>query len=195
MLSFRYGVMGSSKTMTLLMAAHNYDEQGKHVTLMKPSVDSRFGLNTITSRTGFERRVDVILQPDDDVDINLSGTDCVMVDEAQFLTHDQVDQLRCIANCIPVVCFGLRTDYQCRLFEGSQRLMEVADTIEEIRMECYFCRNKAIVNMKFIQGVLITRGDRTPDLGGNEKYTPGCWDCWQKQKHDDLVCYTVASMV
>jgi thymidine kinase len=187
--------MGSSKTMTLLMAAHNYDEQGKHVTLVKPSVDSRFGLHTITSRTGFERRVDVILQADEDVDIDISGTDCVMVDEAQFLTRDQVDQLRRIATYIPVVCFGLRTDYQCRLFPGSQRLMEVADTIEEIKMECYFCRNKAIVSMKFLQGVLITRGDSTPDLGGNEKYTPGCWDCWQKYEHDDLVVLPVASMV
>ena len=177
-LCFRYGTMSSSKTMNLLMVAHTLDQQGKRVTLVKPGIDVRSGEMTIASRTGFERIADVVVRPEDAVVIDLTKTDCILVDEAQFLTPLQVDDLRDMARFVPVICYGLRTDYQCRLFPGSKRLMEVADVLEEMRTECFFCRNKAMLNMKFAHGVLVTEGTSAPELGGDERYKPGCWSCW-----------------
>jgi thymidine kinase len=164
--------------MNLLMIAYNYGLQGKHATLVKPAIDVRSGKMTIASRTGFERIADVVLGPEDPVVIDTTHTDCILVDEAQFLTPLQVDDLRNLTRFVPVVCYGLRTDYQSRLFPGAKRLMEVADVIEEIRTECFFCRSKAIMNMKFDGDLLVTEGTSAPELGGNEKYKPGCWSCW-----------------
>ena len=167
--------------MNLLMVAHSYGQQGKHATLVKPAIDVRSGELTIASRTGFERIADVVLHPEDVVVIDTTKTDCILVDEAQFLTPLQVDQLRNLTCFVPVICYGLRTDYQSRLFPGAKRLMEVADVLEEIRTECFFCRNKAIMNMKFDGDVLVTEGTSVPELGGDEKYKPGCWSCWRHQ--------------
>ena len=112
-----------------------------------------------------------------------TGISCILVDECQFLTKDQIDQLRELTHFYPVICYGLRTDYKLNLFAGSKRLMEIADSIEEIKTTCNFCYKKAIINMKFIleNGIKIScrEGSSEPDIGCEEKYIPVCWICWK----------------
>jgi len=183
-LYFRYGTMNSSKTANLLMVAHNYRSQGRSPILMKPSVDTRFGDQTINSRAVEGQKVDILLTPDIDSfsDLKIDNTSCVLVDEAQFLSELNVDALRELTKKVPVICYGLRTDYKSRLFSGSKRLMEIADTIEEIKTVCLCCCKKAIINCKFYteEGarVIVKDGSSEPDLGAEEKYIPMCWACW-----------------
>ena len=148
-LYFKYGAMGSSKTAQALITRYNYEENDLRVWLIKPSADSRDGEAVIRSRIGLEG-VAQILSPEADV-LEIFRTeqqgkcDVIIVDECQFLTEEQIDQLRAIVDehNVPVMCFGLRTDFQCRLFAGSRRLMEVADTIQEIKTICD-CGAKAL---------------------------------------------------
>ena len=131
-LYFRYGAMGSAKTMNLLAVAHNYEQQGKRVILIKPSIDDRFGADMIRSRTGLERKADICVAADTQIPLDtLAGVSCILVDECQFLSEYVVHQLRNITVDldIPVICYGLRTNFKTRLFEGAKRLMEVADAI------------------------------------------------------------------
>ena len=152
-LYFKYGAMGSSKTAQALITRYNYEENDLRVWLIKPSADSRDGEAVIRSRIGLEG-VAQILSPEADV-LEIFRTeqqgkcDVIIVDECQFLTEEQIDQLRAIVDehNVPVMCFGLRTDFQCRLFAGSRRLMEVADTIQEIKTICD-CGAKATVNAR-----------------------------------------------
>ena len=181
-LYFRYGTMNSSKTMNLLMVAHNYEQQNKQVIVIKPKIDGRFGENYVASRTGFRRPANIILDVNDNIlqnDFKWSSISCVLVDEAQFLQPFQIDHLREISLQVPVICYGLRTDYRSKLFPGSKRLMELADTIEEIKTICFLCPKKSIINMKFIRGRVIIEGSDEPDLGAEEKYKPVCWSCWK----------------
>jgi len=184
-LYFRYGTMSSSKTANLLMVAHNYKLQGKSVLLIKPILDDRFG-EKIKSRCGLESEVDYLLEKDDsylrylDADI-LKKLDAILVDESQFLTKNQVDTLRNISFSIPVLCYGLRTDYKTNLFEGSKRLMEIADTIEEIKTTCYFCNKKATVNLKFRNNLIIKDGSNDIELGTEDKYLCSCFQCWNNK--------------
>lgn len=184
-LYFRYGTMNSSKTMNLLMVAHNFEEQKKTVIVLKPMIDTRFGVDNIKSRTGMNRKADYLLSPDKGIPDELwkciYTTSCILVDEAQFLTPKQVDELRTISLHKPVICYGLRTDYRSELFPGSKRLMELADSIEEIKTICTYCMKKAIINMKHINNKAVKTGDGTPDLGCEEKYLPVCWKCWDEQ--------------
>ena len=180
-LYFRYGTMNSSKTMNLLMVAHNYEQQGIKVILIKPLIDSRFEEKYITSRTGFKKKADIVLGKDDRILMSY-GEDigCVLVDEVQFLSEDQIDELRVLSLKTPVICYGLRTDYRSFLFPGAKRLMELADSIEEIKTICMYCSKKSIINMKHSNGIVIKYGDGSPDIGCEEKYLPVCWSCWYK---------------
>ena len=184
-LYFRYGTMSSSKTMNMLMVAHNYEQQNKKVILIKPSIDTRFGTNVIKSRTGIEKKANYVVKDSDNIIELLKLTDdisCMIVDEAQFFTTEHIDQLRKLTYFFPIICYGLRTDYKLQLFPGSKRLMELADNIEEIKTICQFCNNKAIINMKYIEKdgekKAVKYGSSDPDIGCEEKYIPVCWSCW-----------------
>ena len=181
-LHFRYGPMGSSKTAQVLMTRFNYLERGRSVLLMKPSTDTRDGTTTIKSRIGLVASATVI-HPGDDISVYMvkANADVIIVDEAQFLNKEQVIQLRDIVSKynIPVMCYGLRTDFQGNLFEGSKALFELADEIQDIPSICD-CGEKAIINARFdAEGHIITDGNIV-DLGGNEKYKAVCWSCYQK---------------
>tara|TARA_B100000902_G_C27000325_1_gene759559 strand:- start:75 stop:692 length:618 start_codon:yes stop_codon:yes gene_type:complete len=185
-LYFRYGTVGSAKTMNLLAVAHNYRFQNKKVVLVKPQMDIRFGEAVIKSRSGLVMEANLLVNDDTLIDrSSFEGMSCILVDEAQFLSPALVDQLREISQAmdIPVICYGLRTDFRSHLFPGSKRLLELADTIEEIKTTCSFCNKKAIFNLKFRDGVAVTDGP-TVDLGCEEKYLPACSHCYQSQIAD-----------
>jgi thymidine kinase len=183
-LFFRYGAMNSSKTANLLMAAHNYRSTNRRVIVIKPSVESRDGENVLSSRIGIERDVDFLITPEMDIRaISLEGISCLFADEAQFLTPEHVDQLREITLQVPVICYGLRTDYKTHLFPGSKRLVELADAIEEVKTICMLCNRKAIVNGRYTQQegcelTIIREGSDEIDLGAEDKYVSMCWKCW-----------------
>ena len=181
-LYFKYGAMGSSKTAQALITKYNYEENDLKVWLIKPSADTRDGVAILRSRIGLEATVEVI-SPDVDVYARFQGTqaqrcNAVIVDECQFMTALQIDQLRAIVDDygIPVMCFGLRTDFQTKLFPGSLRLMELADNIEEIKTMCD-CGRKATVNARISDGYVVTEGAQVV-LGGNDNYIAMCHRCW-----------------
>ena len=182
-LYFKYGAMGSSKTAQALITKYNYEENGLNVWLIKPSADVRDGADILKSRIGLAARVQIIA-PDMDVyrlfqDTQRDTCNVIIVDECQFLTPEQIDQLRYIVNDfnVPVMCFGLRTDFQTRLFPGSLRLMEVADTIQEIKTICD-CGAKATVNARIdSEGYIVTQGAQV-FLGGNDAYIAMCHRCY-----------------
>ena len=181
-LYFKYGAMGSSKTAQALITKYNYEENDLKVWLIKPSADTRDGAAILRSRIGLEAQVEVI-PPEVDIYARFLGgkarlSDVIIVDECQFLTEKQIDQLRNIVNehNIPVLCFGLRTDFQTRLFPGSRRLMELADCIEEIKTMCD-CGAKATVNARINDGYIVTEGAQVV-LGGNDSYIAMCHKCY-----------------
>ncbi len=175
--------MGSSKTAQALITKYNYEENDLSVWLIKPSADTRDGGQLLRSRIGLQSEVSVLL-PDRDIyevfrSSRLGKCDVIIADECQFFTPAQIDQLRAIVNDfnVPVMCFGLRTDFQCHLFAGSRRLMEVADTIQEIKTICD-CGAKATVNARIdANGYIITEGEQL-FLGGNDSYIAMCHKCW-----------------
>ena len=182
-LYFKYGAMGSSKTAQALITKYNYEENDLKVWLIKPSADTRDGVAVLRSRIGLESPVEVVA-PDTDIytlfqTIRKGKCDVIIVDECQFLTPRQIDQLRTIVNNhdVPVMCFGLRTDFQTKLFPGSLRLMEIADTIQEIKTICD-CGAKATVNARIdADGYIITEGAQVV-LGGNDSYIAMCHRCY-----------------
>ena len=182
-LYFKYGAMGSSKTAQALITKYNYEENDLKVWLLKPSADVRDGATILRSRIGLEAEVEVIAPDADILERFLrkkSGNcDVIIVDECQFLSEAQIDQLRAIVDehNIPVMCFGLRTDFQTKLFPGSRRLMEVADTIQEIKTICD-CGAKATVNARIDgEGHIVTQGAQVV-LGGNDRYIAMCHKCY-----------------
>jgi thymidine kinase len=182
-LYYRYGTVGSAKTLNLLAVAHNYEQQGKRALLIKPALDDRFGRAVIRSRAGLERDTDLLVDSDTAIEAALlEGVDCVLVDEAQFLSEGLVDQLRRITidPGIPVICYGLRTDFRTDLFAGAKRLLEVADRIEEIKTTCAFCNKKAITNLKLSGGVPTLEGPSI-ELGTEETYLPACYRCYKEK--------------
>lgn len=182
-LYFRYGTVGSAKTLNLLAVAHNYRQQGKEVILVKPSFDDRFGQSHIRSRAGLEKSADILVDEDTDLrNCNFEGINCILVDEAQFIPAKVIEQLREITleHHIPVICYGLRTDFRKNLFEGTKRLLELSDSLEEIKTTCAFCNSKAVYNLKHVNGVATTDGPSI-DLGAEEKYFPACASCYAKQ--------------
>ena len=182
-LYFKYGAMGSSKTAQALITKYNYEENGLNVWLIKPSADTRDGLHTLRSRIGLEAQVQIIPPQADVLAIfereQKDACNVIIVDECQFMTPTQIDQLRQIVNDynVPVMCFGLRTDFQTKLFPGSLRLMEVADTIQEIKTICD-CGSKATVNARIDgDGYIVTQGAQV-FLGGNDAYIAMCHKCY-----------------
>ncbi len=182
-LYFRYGTVGSAKTLNLLAVAHNYEQQKKRAFVIKPELDVRFGRELVHSRAGVEKKADLLCGAQTVLDrAAFQGVDCILVDEAQFLSPELIDQLRAVSQeqGIPVICYGLRTDFRRQLFPGARRLLELADSIEEIKTTCNFCNRKAIFNLK-LQGGVPTLGGPTIDLGAEEKYLPACSSCYTKK--------------
>ena len=182
-LYFKYGAMGSSKSAQALITKFNYEERGMKVWLLKPATDNRKGVEVIQSRIGLREEADA-LKPEDSVLARfkaLKQVDVVITDESQFFTEAQIDDLRYIVDNydIPVLCFGLRTDFRTKLFPGSLRLFEVADSISEIKTICS-CGNKAIVNARInSEGKVLSEGEQV-FIGGNESYIAMCHKCWKK---------------
>lgn len=196
-LIYYYGSMASSKTLRLLSTAYNFEEKGVQIMVLKPSLDTRDGDNTIHSRAGLERKCVMV---DKDIDLynavktysNFLSTQFeqlkwVIIDECQFLTEKQVDELSDVVDNldINVMCYGLRTDFRSKLFQGSKRLFEIADTIEEIKSTCECGNRKTSINARFDEnGEIITDGNQVM-IGGDETYTALCRKCWKdkiKQK-------------
>lgn len=182
-LYYKYGAMGSSKSAQALITKFNYEERGMKVWLIKPAMDDRDGVEVIKSRIGLREVADA-LKPEDSVLERfkaLSHVDVIITDECQFFTAEQIDDLRYIVDNydIPVLCFGLRTDFRTKLFPGSLRLFEVADSISEIKTICS-CGNKAIVNARVdSENNVLSEGEQV-FIGGNESYIAMCHKCWKK---------------
>ena len=181
-LYFKYGAMGSSKTAQALITKYNYEENDMKVWILKPSADTRDGTAILRSRIGLWAEVEIAAPQVNIYDRFKEGfagnCDAVIVDECQFLTPAQIDQLRAIVDDynVPVMCFGLRTDFQTHLFPGSLRLMELADAIEEIKTMCD-CGAKATVNARINDGYIVTEGAQVV-LGGNDCYIAMCHRCY-----------------
>ena len=184
-LYFKYGAMGSSKTAQALITKFNYEERGMKVWLIKPATDTRDGDDVIKSRIGLLSRCTPILSSDSiyDTFVNLHGdVDVIIADECQFFTPEQIDECRRIVDeySVPVLCFGLRTDFLTHTFPGSARLFEIADSIAEIKTICE-CGSKATVNARIgDDGKVVTAGDQVC-LGGNDRYVAMCYKCWQER--------------
>lgn len=189
-LYFRYGTMGSAKTAVLLTQAYNFEERGVAYICFKPATDTREQRNVIRSRIGIERECNWIYHDTNlwEVinEIALKDDEMpawILVDEAQFLTPHQVDQLAKVVDDygINVVCYGLRTDFRSQLFEGSRRLFEIADTIDELKSTCS-CGRKTIVNARLdSKGRILTEGEQV-EIGGNDRYVAVCRRCWINKK-------------
>ena len=175
-LYFRYGAMGSSKTANAIMVQYNYHERGQNALMIKPRLDNRDGERSVGSRSGLSAPC-VYMEEIDSMD--LSAYNCIIVDEAQFLKKEQVQKLVDIVDGmnIPVICYGLRADFQGKLFEGSTWLMAWADTIEEIKTVCW-CGRKATYNARVIDGKVAREGEQIV-LGGNESYVALCRKHWK----------------
>lgn len=184
-LYFRYGAMNCGKTALLLQAVHNYEEQGMQVIVAKPKKDTKGGENLV-SRIGLTRKIDYAFKPKDNIYKYIKSQDkkinCVFIDEAQFLEPTQVDELMQIVVKldIPVICYGLRTDFQTKGFPGSTRLLEIAHTIEEMKTICT-CGRKAMFNVRKVNGKVTTEGDQIAIDGENQvSYEPLCPQCYYK---------------
>ena len=190
-LYFHYGAMNSSKSATLLMVAHNYESQGKDVLLFTPDVDDRGGVGIIHSRVGIEKDAYALSKEENVSDIvedrlekrGYEQIHCVLVDESQFLTREHVVQLTDITDRlgIPVMCYGLKNDFQNNLFEGTEALLLYADKIIEIKTICAKeeCGKKAIMNGRFVDGIIETEGSQV--VIGDEQYIPLCRKCYMDE--------------
>ncbi len=183
-LYYRYGTMNSGKSIEVLRVAHNYEEQGKKALLFSPSIDSRYGIGIVTSRIGLQKEAIIVHDGMDMASLTRERMpDCVIVDEAQFLTEAQVAQLTEIVDTlqIPVLAYGLRADFRGELFSGSKALFAWADKIEEIKTICWYCNRKALMNMRYRNGIPVFEGEQI-QIGGNESYLPVCRRCYKDAK-------------
>jgi thymidine kinase len=186
-LFFRYGAMNSGKSTALLQVAHNYEERGMKTVLVKPEIDSK-GDEKVVARIGISRAVDILAGQNtnlrEEVN-NKSKVHCVLVDEAQFLTEQQIDQLfeLTVKDNIPVICFGLRTDFQTKLFPGSKRLFALAHSLEELKTICR-CGKKAMMNARKINDVFVFEGEQVA-IDGSDKvtYESLCGNCYFDEKN------------
>lgn len=186
-LYFKYGVMGSSKSASALMTAFNYRQKGYRVLLAKPSIDTRDGRSVISSRIGLSCPCEQFEKTENLVDFvqKYGGADVVIVDEAQFCTKEQIDQLKELTFAdVVVICYGLKTNFKSELFEGSKRLLELAESVQEIKAVCR-CGSKATMNAKIVDGYVATQGKEI-DLGGDEKYEAMCYACYKKYQTEKL---------
>ncbi len=183
-LYFKYGVMGSSKSAQALITKFNYEERGMTVWLIKPSIDTRDGANIIRSRIGLKSEAHVITPEMSIMEEyhRVGKRDVIIADEAQFFSPSQIDELRTLVDeeDLPVLCFGLRTDFLTHFFPGAQRLMELADSLTEIKTVCE-CGRKATVNARIDgRGRIVTEGGQVM-LGGNDSYLAMCHQCWKRK--------------
>ncbi len=189
-LYFRYGAMNSGKSTHLMQVAHNYEERGMRVLLMKPSTDKKGG-NKLVSRLGVVREVDVLVQNNENI-CNIVKNNvkeygklhCILVDEVQFMKKNQIDELFEVAVTldIPIICYGLRTDFKMEGFEGSERLLLIAHSIEEMKTICK-CGSKAIVNARKINDKFVFEGQQVAiDNIGDVHYESLCGECYFKYK-------------
>ena len=193
-LYFKYGVMGSSKSAQALITKFNYEELGMTVWLIKPSIDTRDGADVVKSRIGLSATAQVITPGEDIIAAyrEAGKHDVIIADEAQFFTPAQIDQLRTLVDedDLPVLCFGLRTDFLTHFFPGAQRLMELADSLTEIKTVCA-CGRKATVNARIDdRGRIVTEGGQIL-LGGNDSYVAMCHRCWKKRIREQEGQYRV----
>lgn len=185
-LYYRYGAMNSGKTAILLQVANNYEERGMKVLILKPGIDSK-GADFLVSRIGLKRKVDHIILEDENVykylENNIDGVACVLIDEAQFLTKNQVEDLMQIVVDfdVPIICYGLRTDFRTEGFEGSTRLLEIAHSIEEMKTICK-CGRKAIFNTRKVNGKFTFSGEKVAIDGFSEvTYESLCPKCYYEK--------------
>ncbi len=184
-LYFYYGAMGAAKTSQLLITNFNYLEKGMKTVLITPEIDNRYKKGIIKSRIGMEAKADIVANNQTNLQKELSNhlkskkIDVIIVDEVQFLTIKQINQLSDIVDKlnIPVICFGLKADFKNKLFSGSKRIIELADTITELKTMCH-CGKKAICNMRINDGKAIKNGSQI-QIGGNESYIAVCRKCWK----------------
>ncbi len=187
-LYYKYGAVGSSKTAQALMCKFNYEQRGFRILLIKSSIDNRDIVNgkiVVKSRIGLSSDCEVFGQNDNLYDYiqdrGFFSKDCaVIVDECQFLTKKQVEQLHLVSRYVPVLCYGLLTNFKSELFEGSKRLIEIAESIQEVKCVCK-CGKKATINGRFVNGELVTGGEEV-SIGGDESYEAMCYDCYLKHK-------------
>lgn len=179
-LFFIYGTMNSGKSIQLLSTAHSYQEQGKSVLLLTPSTDTRDGVGTISSRIGLSEEA-MVISPDtnlwelEGVNLFFNGYDAILVDEAQFLSKDQITQLSEIVDQlnIPVMAYGLKNDFSNHLFPGSEQLVLLADKLIEMKTTCKWCNKKATMNLRVVDGSPAYEGEQV-EVGGNEDYLSVC---------------------
>tara|TARA_R110000868_G_scaffold287994_3_gene548346 strand:- start:1384 stop:1983 length:600 start_codon:yes stop_codon:yes gene_type:complete len=190
-LYFRYSTMGAGKSLDLLKTAHNYEERNKKVFLLTSELDNRFGKKKITSRVGisresntFSKKTNIYEEVMLDYTVTGGKPSCILVDESQFLTKEQVWQLTDIVDDldIDVITYGLRSDYKAEPFEGSTYLMSLADEIEELKTICEF-GSKASMNMRLLNNKPVFKGEQV-QIGGNESYLPVCRKYFKKQMRD-----------
>lgn len=182
-LYFKFGTMGCGKTTALLQVAYNYQEKGLNVIVIKSEIDKK-GEDKIVSRIGIERKVDLLLQPDASLieAANFDNVDCILVDEVQFMDPKQIKELWLISKIkdIPVVCYGLKTDFKGKLFDGSKAIIELADELEELSTICS-CGKKAKFNARLENGAYVTDGKTIAIDGIDAKYEPLCGECYIKK--------------
>ena len=189
-LYYKFGAMGSSKTASALMCRFNYIQKGINVLLLKSKLDTRSKENEVESRIGLTAPCISFAENESITELYEKANEeekikVVIVDECQFCTKKQIEQLREIAEEIPVLCYGLKTNFKGELFEGSKRLLEIADSIQEIKSVCE-CGKKAIMNGRFVKGLLVTDGNEL-EIGGDEKYRSLCWSCYKKEQNKAIV--------
>lgn len=193
-LYFRYGTMGSAKTALLLTTAYNFEERNLNYMCMKPFIDNREKSNVIRSRIGIERECHWIYNDTDlyqfaknHFESTMTAVDWFLIDEAQFLTEQQVDQLSRIVDDFGsnVICYGLRTDFKSRLFEGSRRLFEIADTIDEIKSTCT-CGHKTIINARIDSNGDFVEDGAQVEIGGDDRYIAVCRKCWRNKRIEQM---------
>lgn len=173
-LYFYYGVMGSSKTANALMVHYNYHERMKKALLVKPDLDLRYGKHTVKSRIGLSNECEILSNFMKYTPEEIKKYDCIIVDEIQFATKEEVDFLSDVVDelSIPVMCYGLRADFQNNLFEGSERLITIADEINEVKTVCW-CGSKATCNARYNEKGIVREGEQI-ELGANDKYIALC---------------------
>lgn len=177
---FRFGAMNCGKTTALLQVAHNYEEKGMNVIVIKSSIDKK-GNKNIVSRLGIEREVDILLKPNEKVldNVKLDNINCILVDEVQFMMPEQVKELWIISKLydIPVICYGLKTNFKGELFMGSKSVIELADELEELATICE-CGKKAKFNARLVNGRFVNVGDEVAIDGIDAEYEPLCGKCY-----------------
>lgn len=190
-LYFKYGTMGSSKTALALMCKYNYEQKGFNVWLLKPNLDNRYDVEgevpVVQSRIGLKSECETIDKTDSLIKLFESSKhknyQVIIVDECQFLTEHQIDELKELTAFVPVLCYGLKTNYLTKLFEGSKRLLEIADSITEIKTVCK-CGKKSTLNARISNGKLVTNGSEVL-IGGDDCYEGVCYWCYKKLKEDN----------